>query len=90
MDVVSKPAPQEGNRFSGGVPAAVCVHCPAYALVSPREFGGGSGARKWFALFAYIGYIGVVWAAIRCIRGLFLAGSKTALLYPKSYTIWPR
>lgn len=37
-----------------------------------------------------ISYVPHIWLAVRCVRGLFLAGSKTPLVKPRSYTVWPQ
>ncbi|KAA0681157.1 hypothetical protein DTW90_37185 [Neorhizobium sp. P12A] len=46
--------------------------------------------RIWLTFTTLAGYVPLAWLAIRCVRGLFLAGSKIRLVNPRSYTIWPR
>ncbi|MBB5571737.1 MULTISPECIES: hypothetical protein [Rhizobium] len=46
--------------------------------------------RTWLVFTTFAGYVPLAWLAIRCVRGLFLAGAKTPLVNPRSYTIWPR
>ncbi|MBB6489023.1 hypothetical protein [Rhizobium lusitanum] len=48
-----------------------------------------AGLRTWVAVITYASYMLMAWLAIRCVRGLFLAGAKTPLANPRSYTIWP-
>ncbi len=48
-----------------------------------------AGLRTWVTFITSGSYILMAWLAIRCVRGLFLAGSKTPLANPRSYTIWP-
>jgi uncharacterized membrane protein len=44
----------------------------------------------FWSILTFVGYVPMAWLAIRSIRGLFLAGAKKSLLFPKSLTVWPR
>ncbi|OCJ13568.1 hypothetical protein A6U88_17515 [Agrobacterium sp. B131/95] len=59
-------------------------------LMNGKNYAETTNLRTWLAFTSFAGYVPLGWLAIRCIRGLFLAGAKTPLVNPRSYTIWPR
>lgn len=59
----------------------------AFPATTSQEF---FGHQKIMILVSWIGYAALGWTAIRCVRGLFLAGGKNTLLFPKSCSVWPR
>jgi uncharacterized membrane protein len=62
----------------------------AMFLMNGKNYAETTSLRTWLVFINFAGYVPLAWLAIRCIRGLFLAGAKTPLVNPRSYTIWPR
>jgi uncharacterized membrane protein len=44
--------------------------------------------KMWFGLLTNVCWFILLWTAIRCIRGIYLAGARRAILSPKTLWVW--
>ncbi|MGG6893246.1 hypothetical protein [Rhizobium sp. BR 315] len=70
--------------------ALFIIGAVALRLTPARNVAEVTSLRTSMGFITFAGYVPLAWLAIRCIRGLFLAGAKAPLANPRSYTIWPR
>lgn len=57
--------------------------------VSPKDYHEAIHLQLWLIVIRSAKFAVFGWLIVRAIRGLFLAGSQSAIIHPRSYTIWP-
>jgi uncharacterized membrane protein len=67
--------------FAFGLLLAYVTHGKGYPEIIRMQTGA--------IVLSTVGYLPLGWLLIRCVRGVYIAGSKSPLVRPSSYTIWP-